>query len=258
MATHLKHPEADQILARFKCERIENFYHFTSVENLPIISKHGALYSKQLLDSHGDWPCPNPGGNELSHSLDLTNDNWNKVALNLTPHTPMAYHKKNESHLCFFVIATEVAGWEKTVFTNTNAASNDHQRGEGLSGLALINFEMVRCIMPWSQDWVKMVQAEVLIPDFIPIEFMSEVAFISEASKNEGERLWGKFPHPNFVVNKKIFHNTPSSLDSLCGLPYVSHVLLTNTVIDKKNVNSITSHCTCFRRQNTSTISVVI
>jgi hypothetical protein len=113
----IKDPEASQILARLKREKIESLCHFTSVENLPSISKYHALCSKQFLESCGEWPCSNPGGNALSHSLDKINDNWDKVHLNLTPHTPMVYHKKSDSHLCFFVVSLEVAGWEGTVFT---------------------------------------------------------------------------------------------------------------------------------------------
>jgi hypothetical protein len=252
-------PEANQILACLKKEGFENLYHFTSVENLPNISKRRGLYSKQLLESSGEWPCSNPGGNDLSHSLDRRNNNWNKVALNLTPHTPMVYHKKNEIHICFFVVSIEAAAWEGVVFTNTNAAKAGHQRGEGLSGLKLINFGMVRSsITPENEEWVRLVQAEVLVPDSIPLTFVSKVAFISEASWKEGERLWGNASHPDFVVDKEVFHNHPEDTDLLCGFPFVSQVILTDCQVGAGNAEKITSDVSCFRRKNTSTITAVI
>jgi hypothetical protein len=188
----------------------------------------------------------------------MLNENWDKVALNLTSHTPMAYHKKSENHLCFFVVSVEVAGWEGTVFTNTNAAKDGHDWGEGLSGLELINFEMVRCIMPWSQDWVRLVQAEALVPDYIPMEFVSRVAFVSEASKKEGERLWREADHPDFVVDREIFHNTPENLDSPWDFPFVSRVILTDSEVNHANVQSMVSHSSRFQRKNTKTITAII
>jgi hypothetical protein len=251
-------PEADEILTRLRLEGIENLYHFTSVKNLPSISKQGALCSKELLESSDDWPCPDPGGNDLSHNLDRANDNWDKIGLNLTPHTPMAYRKKPEGHLCFFVISPLVAGWEGAVFTDTNAASNDHQRGEGLAGLALINFEMVRSLSPGNPEWKKLVQAEVLVPHKIPLEFISKVAFVSEASKIEGERLWGHANCPNFAVDKEIFTNSPQNLHHPCGFPFVSKVMLTDSLVDRSNVKGLTAHCPKFRRQDTNIITAII
>lgn len=137
------HPDAAAILARLQQEKITALYHFTSVENLVLICERQALYSKQALEEEGRWPPPIPGGNPLSHSLDQYQGNWDKVALNLTPYTPMIYHRKREQHLCFFVIYPKVAALSGVVFTDTNATRNDHLRGEGLVGLNNINFEAI-------------------------------------------------------------------------------------------------------------------
>lgn len=102
------HPDVNAILARLKQERINALYHFTSVENLLNICEMQALCSKKMLEDEGRWPPPIPGGNTLSHSLDRYNGNWDKVPLNLTPHTPMVYGKKRKEHLCFFIINYEV------------------------------------------------------------------------------------------------------------------------------------------------------
>jgi len=84
--------------------------------------------------SSGTLPSIDSGGDALSHSLDLRNDNWDKVSLSLTPYLPMAYHRKREQHLCYFVLRPEIVALAGVVFTDTNAARNDHKRGEGLQG----------------------------------------------------------------------------------------------------------------------------
>src|SRR2546421_11765229 len=98
------------------------------------------------------------------------------VHLNLTPYTPMAYGKKQKDHLCFFRIKPQVAAWSGVVFTDTNAASNNHLRGEGLQGLDHINFEIILSITRGDKDtWKRYVQAEVLVPGSIPFEYISEI-----------------------------------------------------------------------------------
>src|SRR5260370_5286930 len=122
------HPEASKILARLGIEKIEALYHFTNVENLPSILDIGGVLSKKMLEKIGRWPPPRPGGAGPSHDLDRRKGNWNRVSLSLTPHTPMAYWRKREMHLCFIVVKIEVAAWKDIMFTDTNAASNAQKR----------------------------------------------------------------------------------------------------------------------------------
>ena len=108
---HTLHPDAQAILSRLRQEGVIALYHFTSVENLPNICRMQALCSKKTLVEQGRGLPPVTGGNPLSHSLDRRIGNWDKVSLNLTPYTPMAYNRKKEQHLCFLVIKHEVATW---------------------------------------------------------------------------------------------------------------------------------------------------
>lgn len=254
----VNHPDAVQIIDRFNAEGIESFFHFTSIDNLPNISRTGALCSKQILEENGEWPCTNPGGNDLSHNLDRCNENWDKVALNLTTHTPMAWHKKHSNHLCFFIVSNEVAGWTGTYFTNTNAASNDHERESGLPGINLINFEMIKSnIRPGNSEWKKLVQAEVLVPDQIPWDYVRSIAFVSQTSLDLGKRMWGCTNHPPFTVNKELFLDTPDVSDTLCGFPYISEVILTNSNVSKDNVREITLNQTQFQRRTSREITMI-
>ena len=72
-----------------------------------------------------------------------------------------------------------------------------------------------------------MKQAEALIPSEIPLDYLKGVAFISEASLQEGERLWGNSTHPPFRIDKTLFHD---------GFPYVDTAILTSTEVTEDNV----------------------
>ncbi len=231
-------PDAQAILTRLKREGITALYHFTSVENLPSICQMGGLYSKQMLEDAGKWPCPFPGGEGPSHRLDRSIGNWDKVSLSPTPHTPMAYKKKGKIHFCFFIVRPEVATWLGVVFTDTNAAGTTNQlRDEGLAGLNNIQFDLIRSkTRPWDQRWKQYVQAEVLMPGSIPFTYVSEVAFVSNASKNYGQYLCESFSHPKFVVNAQIFTDSPDAQPTAITFAYVREFLLTGPGLQQNMV----------------------
>src|SRR5260370_31483593 len=200
------HPEAPAILARLRQEGITALYHFTSVENLPGICQMQALCSKKTLEEVQSLPTA-AGGNLLSHSLDQHWGNWNKVCLSFIPHTPMAYHRKKEQYLCYFIISPEISTWKGVLFTDTNAASNGHQQMEGIAGLNLVQFAALRATpRPWDIDgWKKPVQAEILIPNNIPFSIINSIAFVSHASMQYAQQLCGSLFHPLFLLKPQIF-----------------------------------------------------
>ncbi|HLG64072.1 MAG TPA: DUF4433 domain-containing protein [Ktedonosporobacter sp.] len=231
---HSLHRDADAILSRLKKEGITALYHFTSVENLPHICRAQALYSKADLQTRGLLPLVDTGGNDLSFNLDQRNDNWDKVSLNLTPYTPMAYHRKRDQHLCYFVIAPKVATLSGVIFTDTNAASNAHRRGEGLEGLDNINFEVIRSISRIDREtWKKYIQAEVLVPKAVPFEYISEVGFVSQASMEHSKRLCRSLQYPTFSVTPRLFTDSQRASQETIGFPYVRNFILSSTKVDK-------------------------
>src|SRR5581483_1067730 len=251
------HREAVQILQRLRQERIAALFHFTSVENLRVIRDMNGLCSKQVLEDAGRWPPPEPGGNVLSHNLDRYNENWDKISLNFTTHTPMAYRKKPTSHLCFFVIDVSVAGRQGVIFTDTNAASTGQQRGEGLAGLNLVNFNAVRAApRPWDRDgWVRPVQAEILVPDRITLDHVQEVGFVSRASLEEAKRIWGNGPGPSFVHQPQYFSDAAHRIS--INFPYLDDFLLTDAVIDDSSVREAHAAKTRFSRRDCERITAV-
>ena len=227
------HPDADAIMARLKKEGITALYHFTSVENLPSICQMQAICSKQLLEDARKWPCAVPGGEGPSHALDRRNGNWNMVHLNFTPYTPMVYGKKQKNHLCFFRIYPQVATWQGVVFTDTNAASNNHLRITGLQGLESIHFDIINSIARGDKEtWKRYVQAEILVPGKIPFEYVSDVVFVSRASMAFAEILSDSLPHPKFTVDERLFTDSPRAPKEAINLPYVKELLLTDAEID--------------------------
>ncbi|GHO72604.1 hypothetical protein KSD_03750 [Ktedonobacter sp. SOSP1-85] len=252
------HPDADVIMSRLEMEGITEFYHFTSVENLPGICQKQALCSKQVLEVQGNWPPPVPGGDSLSHVLDQRMCNWDKISLSLTPYTPMAYWKKKEQHLCFFVIRPEVATLLGVEFTHTNAANTtNYHRGEGLQGLDCIDFDAIRSIpRPWDKEgWVYPVQAEILVPRKIPFEYIKNIVFVSKASLLCAEYLCGSLSHPLFVKDRSLFLEKPEPENAEMEFSYVDKLLLTDEEIDdikpgasfkykKKNFRSSSSRVT--------------
>lgn len=234
------HPEAMElhadeaiIAARLAREGVSALYHFTSVENLPLIRTMGGLACKHHLEAAGSWPPPEPGGNDLSHSLDERHGNLSRVHLSFTPYTPMAYRKKQECHLSWIRVSPDVARAQGAVFTDTNATATDHERAEGAAGLDLVDFAAIRSApRPWDRNgWHRPVQAEVLASERVWLEHMFEVNFVSEASRQEGLRLWGGDPPLPFLVRAELFRDSPAQYGAL-SFPYLSTLTLTSSSLD--------------------------
>lgn len=227
------HPQADQIKQILSREGIQSLYHFTDINNLAIVAQCGGLWSKEKLEKAGLLDKVVTGGNELSLDLDKSLGNWPKVHLYFCPQTPMVYRvlERSQSHLCYIVIDMQVALWEGVFFTNTNATSNDHNRDMGMKGLKLVDFPTIKKALnnqfePDKQKWHRNVQAEVLIPTEISLGHIRQIVFISEASLQEGERLWGSKVHPSFKVDENLFHK---------GFPFVEKCILTSQRVTKDN-----------------------
>jgi hypothetical protein len=255
-------PDAKAVASRLAQEGITALYHFTSIENLPKIAESQALCSKAVLEKTGKWPPPEPGGNEISFIQDRHNDNWDKVPFNFRTCTPMAWGVRQAKHLCFFVVGPQVATWDSVVFTDTNAAKalGNQRRAIGTAGLDLINFDVFRSDpRPADRDgWHRPIQAEVLIPGQVPLADVKEVAFVSEASLNEGVRLWGRLPRPPFRVEPGLFADYPGQRTLAFNFPFLQKVVLTSDMVSPENAEAARQHKTTFRRRNSTRVTAVL
>lgn len=229
-------PDKEKILRIFKKNNVDSLWHFTDINNLPLIKKLNGLRSKEFLENNGYLKKVKCGGDGLSHKLDKMLGNWNKISLNFTPYTPMAYYKKQKNHLVFIEIDPMVATFEDVYFTDCNAArtKNSQNREKGLRGLSFVRFDIINGRpKPYDKDWIKYVQAEILVPDYISLKFFKKIYFISEASLRLGEYLWGN-KEAIFAVNPQIFADYNYDKWTITN-PYVKKVIITNTKINKNS-----------------------
>lgn len=249
------HSEANSLLARLRKEGINELYHFTSVENLPFLCRTQELQSKRKQQQAGTWPPPKTGGNSLSLDLDRFH-NWDKVSLSLTPFIPMAYYRKREDHLCFFIVRPGVATWQGVIFTDTNATNTNHIRGEGLAGLTSMRFDYIRSItMSKDPNWKYYVQAEILVPNAIPFDYIEHVAFISNASMQYAENLCHALPHPSFVIRELLFTDSHKASLQTIGFPYVREMFLTDININENMLYS--SYKNIFSKSKNRSINLI-
>lgn len=233
-------PEARQILQILKSHNIQSLWHFTDIRNLPLIKKLNGLRSKESLEKEGYLTKIYCGGNELSHDLDRKLGNWDKISLNFTPHTPMAYHIKKEKHLVFIEIDISVATFEGVFFTDCNAIRlrNGQKREKGVKGLNNVKFQYIHSRpKPYDADWQKFVQAEILVPDHIPLDCFKKIHFISEASLQLGQYLWGT-NEDLFNVSPQVFSDYNYSQGWVVLNPYVESVIITHQEVTKNNVGN--------------------
>ena len=251
MSEESLHPDASEIAERLKKEGISALYHFTSVENLSLIRKMGGLCSKNILEDSDLLEEVRLGGNDLSRQLDRERGNWNMVSLNYTPYTPMVYHKKPEEHLCFLEVDPRVALRAGVAFTDRNATANGCVRLEGVAGLQNVNFDAVRMNPePWNEEgWKTPVQAEVLVPEKIGMKDILRICFVSQASLDEGQDMWGGTSHL-FSVKPDLFSSMKSRKSP--EFSYLKKILMTDQELDEQTERNLKDvrHCTSFHRES--------
>lgn len=157
--------------------RIKYLYHFTDKENLKSIIEGGGLYSWQYCVNNF-IDIPRPGGNDLSRKLDRGKNLENYVRLSFAEIHPMIYRAKDEKRIVNPIIIrvnTDVIYLKGTLYSNRNATeeSNNVIIGEEAAHLGKVKFSIVRRrylnLNPIEQKYF---QAEVLVPEIIPIKYL--------------------------------------------------------------------------------------
>ena len=158
-------------------ENIEYFYHFTAVENVPLIKKYGGLYSWWSLKQKGINVPFIGGSGGPSQSLDVQYGLQDYVRLSFCNNHPMQYrHKQNGVQLVLFKVDKEVATWSDTLFSDINATDNNHHCGGSISDLRRVNFSAVKRTYVSREDSdFKPHQAEILVKSFIPIKYIKNI-----------------------------------------------------------------------------------
>lgn len=155
-------------------KQITKLYHITDKKNLASIRKCSGLYSWFYCECNGIQVLK-PGGNTLSRRLDLRKGLENYVRLCFCPDQPMFRAAISDGRMSIpyiLEVESEVILWETTLFSDHNAASNSAIIGGEMEDFLRINFDIFR-VGVWSdRNEYKLIQAEVMVKEFIPCKFI--------------------------------------------------------------------------------------
>ena len=163
--------DAQEIKNILRNEGIAYFYHFTEIKNIPSIKRHGGLFSWYYCETH-NITIPVQGGDEQSKKLDMKYGLEDYVRLSFCDDHPMAYRLlQNGDRLVLLKIKIDVALFKGTLFSDINAATENHTLGGKYMDLQNIDFSATkRHYVRRTDGDFKLHQAEVLVRTFIPLD----------------------------------------------------------------------------------------
>ena len=158
---------------------ISKLYHFTDRENLESIIREGGLYSWADCIERG-IKIMKPGGSDLSRKLDRKLSLQHCVRVSFTDKHPMMYVAVSEGRIndpIVLEIDPSVIYEENTMFSDMNATKNEAHMGKTIKDFECIHFESVMADKHFDleEDEQPFFQAEVLVRNFIPLEYISNI-----------------------------------------------------------------------------------
>ena len=161
--------------------RITKLYHFTDRDNLESIIKNGGLYSWMDCERKG-IRINKPGGSTASRQLDSSRNLENYVRVSFTTQHPMMYVAMKDGRISNPVILEidpEVICWNDTLYANLNAARYTLKPNIGptISDFKQIHFKSVKVRKHFDlpDEEQPYFQAEVLVKNFIPLEYIKNI-----------------------------------------------------------------------------------
>lgn len=157
-------------------KNIRYFWHFTDRSNLASIKHRGGLYSWKYCKENG-ISIPKAGGTPLSRDLDTRYNLGDYVRVSFCPNHPMVYRLKQEGYnLVLLRIKIDVAYLQDTLFSDMNATDNDHKHGPSLDDLKCVDINATQeAFVARTSPSFRKHQAEVLVKNFIPIEYIENI-----------------------------------------------------------------------------------
>ncbi len=178
---------------------ITKLYHFTDRDNLESIINNGGLHSWKDCEERGiDIPKPGGGGQgSLSWSLDLRDGLEYYVRVSFTRQHPMMYVAMNEyriSNPVILEIAPEVIYNEDTCYADCNATRNGANVGSSLDDFKKIHFQTVKATKHFDLDADEQpyFQAEILVKNFIPLKYITNIGNFGIPIPNQPQQLQSK------------------------------------------------------------------
>lgn len=190
--------------------KIAKLYHFTDRENIESIIKNGGLYSWMDCNRKG-IKISKPGGGDLSRSLDLKDNLQDYVRVSFTREHPMMYVAMKEERISNPVILEidpEVIYWSETKYADSNATRNEARVGKRFDDFKNIHFSSVKVYKHFDlpEEEQPYFQAEVLVKNFIPLEYIKNIGNFGIPIPSKPKSLQVKNPY-----TAQITRNTPTA-----------------------------------------------
>ena len=192
--------------------KIVKLYHFTDRDNLESIIKNGGLYSWMDCERKG-IKINKPGGSSVSRQLDSGRNLEDYVRVSFTTQHPMMYVAMKDGRISNPVILEidpEVIYWNETLYANLNAAKHTIKPiiGPTFSDFKQIHFQSVkvRTHFDLPEEEQPYFQAEVLVKNFIPLEYIKNIGNFGIPIPSKPKALQIKNPY-----TAQITRNTPTA-----------------------------------------------
>lgn len=189
---------------------IKKLYHFTDRDNLESIIKNGGLYSWGDCEDKG-IKIAKPGGGLLSRDLDKRDRLQHYVRVSFTTQHPMMYVAMQDGRLSNPVILEidpEVIYWQDSKYANMNATRSGAHKGATLDDFKQIHFQSVKVHKHFDlpEEEQPYFQAEVLVKNFIPLEYIKNIGNFGIPIPAQPKKLQIKNPY-----TAQITRNTPTA-----------------------------------------------
>ena len=189
---------------------IKKLYHFTDRDNLESIIKNGGLYSWGDCEEKG-ISIAKPGGGSLSRDLDRRDRLQHYVRVSFTTQHPMMFVAMQDGRLSNPVILeidSEVVFWKDSKYANMNATRSGANIGGAIEDFNQIHFQSVKARKHFdlADDEQPYYQAEILVKNFIPLEYIKNIGNFGIPIPAQPKKLQAKIPY-----TAQITRNTPTA-----------------------------------------------
>ena len=200
----------DEFKKLIEQHHITTLYHFTDRENLESIIKNGGLYSWADCEQKG-ISISKPGGSLDSRNLDKRDNLQNFVRVSFVREHPMMYVAMNDGRISNPVVLEidpEVIYWQDSLYADRNATKNGALVGSSIDDFSQLHFNSFKAKKHFDldADEQKFYQAEVLVKNHIPLQFIKNIGNFGFTSPSQSAQMQTKTAY-----TAQITRNTPTA-----------------------------------------------
>lgn len=200
----------DEFKKLIEQHHITTLYHFTDRENLESIIKNGGLYSWADCEQKG-ISISKPGGSMSSRDLDRRDNLQNFVRVSFVREHPMMYVAMNDGRISNPVVLEidpEVIYWQDSLYADRNATKNGALVGSSIDDFSQLHFNSfkVKKHFDLDADEQKFYQAEVLVKNHIPLQFIKNIGNFGFTIPSQSAQMQTKTAY-----TAQITRNTPTA-----------------------------------------------